>query len=247
MNSSAAPSRRIVCLTIDAEPDCPPYLWSWLGMEAGMPAILALLADEGVPATFFTTGDAAHRYPELIARIVRSGHELANHGWSHRAFTDLSMVDADVEIRRTSALLRTFAPVSAFRAPYLSMPDDYVRLLEADSIVVDASIGRYKPNAWRRPQPSALYRLKASITPSWLRLPGWIRDPVLRRLASPTVLFVHPWEFVDLRRAPIPWDCRAGTGARALESLREVILLFKREGAVFVRVSDTTGREVVHS
>ena len=42
-----------VLLTVDVEPDCPPYLTGWRGVEEGLPRLLALLADEGVTATFF--------------------------------------------------------------------------------------------------------------------------------------------------------------------------------------------------
>ena len=238
MTRSAAAPARTVCLTVDAEPDCPPYLWTWRGMEYGMPLLMELLAEEGVPATFFTTGDAAQRFPDAIRRIAAEGHELGNHGWSHRAFPDLSRDEGEREIRETSVVLRTRAPVTAFRAPYLRMPNEYLALLEADEYQVDCSAGRYKPNAWGREPVTTLSRLSASITPSFLRLPAWMRDPVLRRLSSPIVLFVHPWEFVDLRRAPIPWDCRVGTGERALASLREVVRLFKADGARFLRVSD---------
>lgn len=229
---------RTVCLTVDAEPDCPPYLWTWRGIEEGMPRLMDLLASEGVPATVFATGETALHFPQTVRRIVDEAHELGNHGWSHRAFTELPHDDAEAEIRKTSALLRTFAPVTAFRAPYLDMPAHYLALLEADGYHVDCSAGRYKPNAWGPAPLTSLSRLSAAITPSWLRLPAWIRDPVLRRLPSPVVLFVHPWEFVDLRRASIPWDCRAGTGERALASLRQVIRLYKADGARFLRVRE---------
>jgi hypothetical protein len=40
--------------------------------------ILDLFADHGVQATFFTLGWVAERYPQLVRRIVESGHELAS-------------------------------------------------------------------------------------------------------------------------------------------------------------------------
>ncbi len=229
---------RIVCLTVDAEPDCPPYLQGWRGIEEGAPALLDLLREGRTPATFFTTGDTARRYPEFVARVVADGHELASHGMTHRPFPTLSAAEAEAEIRGTSALLREHAPVTAFRAPNLRMPDRYLPLLEADGYRVDSSRGKYKPAHWRPSAPTSLTRIPASVTSSWLRLPPWIRDPLLRSLASPVVLFVHPWELVDLRGAPIPWDCRAGTGARALTCLRQVIQLFGALGAHFLRISE---------
>lgn len=236
---AGAPARPVVCLTVDAEPDCPPYLTGWRGMEEGAPLLLELFRDEGVPATFFTTGEAAAHHPDWVGRVVAEGHELASHGMSHRPFPTLTAAEARAEIREASAILRTYAPVTAFRAPNLRMPDAYLTLLEEDGYQVDASLGKYKPAHWRAPAPTRLHRLAASVTSSWLRLPPWMRDPMLRALASPVVLFVHPWEFVDLRRAPIPWDCRAGTGAHALRSLREVIRYFREAGGRFLRAGET--------
>jgi hypothetical protein len=66
-----------------------------------------------------------------------------------------------------------------------------------------------------------------------LRLPRWIRDPWLLALADPVVLFVHPWEFVDLTRERLRYDCRFRTGDVALRCLREVIELFAARGASF--------------
>ena len=39
-------------------------------VEANTDAVLALFAESGVRATFFTLGWVAHRYPRLIRRIV---------------------------------------------------------------------------------------------------------------------------------------------------------------------------------
>lgn len=237
---SAAPGAgaRIVCITVDAEPDCPPYLSGWRGMEEGAPLLLELLREEGVPATFFTTGQTAARHPAFVQRAVADGHELGSHGMTHRPFPTLTHDEARSEIRDTSALLRTHAPVVSFRAPNLRMPARFLLLLEEDGYRVDSSVGRYKPDHWRPTPATSLLRLPASVTSSWLRLPPPLRDPVLRRLASPAVLFVHPWEMVDLSATGIRWDCRAGTGPHALESLRQVIRLFKAEGARFLRAAE---------
>jgi peptidoglycan-N-acetylglucosamine deacetylase len=229
---------RVVCLTVDAEPDCPPYLGGWRGMEEGAPLLLDLFREERVPATFFTTGDAALRHPGFVHRLVAEGHELGSHGMTHHPFPTLSPEEAEAEIRDTSALLRTYAPVVSFRAPNLRMPDRCLGILEADGYRVDSSVGRYKADHWRVKPATSLRRIPASVTSSWLRVPAWLRDPLLRRLASPVVLFVHPWEMVDLRDTGIRWDCRAGTGGHALDSLRQVIRLFRGEGARFLRIAD---------
>lgn len=228
-----------VVLTVDLEPDCPPYLEGWRGMHDGAPRLLDLLAAEGVPATFFTTSRAAERCRDVVERLVDDGHELGCHGRDHVPFPGLSCAEARDEIEESAAVLRGFAPVVSFRAPYLDFPEAYLPFLEAAGFRVDASRSRYKPAHWLSPRASSsLHRLDASASSSWLRIPAALRDPWLGRLKSPVVLFVHPWELVDMSGQPVPWDCRWGTGRRAVEALREVIGLFRRRGARFVTAAE---------
>ena len=74
--------------------------------------------------------------------------------------------------------------------------------------------------------------------PSLVRLPGLVRPFVLDWLREPLVLFFHPWEFVDVTREPIPWDCRFRTGAPALASLAAAIAYLRRRGDSFVLMRD---------
>jgi peptidoglycan-N-acetylglucosamine deacetylase len=223
-----------VCITVDLEPDCPPYLSStFRGVEQGAPALLALFAELGITTTWFTTGEVAARYPDTVRALVAEGHELGCHGVSHTAFDAMDETDARHEIVESAGLLRTFAPVSSFRAPYLRFPEPYVRLLEEAGFTLDSSLAKYKWS-YRAPRlPTRLTRIPASMTSSVLRLPAAVRDPLLLSLADPVVLFVHPWEFVDLTREDLRYDCRFRTGDVALQCLREVITLFQRRDARF--------------
>jgi peptidoglycan/xylan/chitin deacetylase (PgdA/CDA1 family) len=225
-----------VFLTVDVEPDCPPFLWTWRGIDEGMPRLLDLLRRHGVPATFFTTGNVARRSPRVVQHLVEAGHELASHGMTHRAFDRLDEPTARWEIEEAARILRDHAPVRSFRAPYLRFPEAYLPLLESTDFAIDASLARYKRAYRARRAPTRLRRVAASITSSALRLPRAARDRWLARLESPVVLFVHPWEFVDLRRSGIRWDCRVGTGDHALRSLDEVIAYFAGRGARFHRI-----------
>jgi peptidoglycan/xylan/chitin deacetylase (PgdA/CDA1 family) len=232
---------RRVCITVDFEPDCPPYLSStFRGIEEGAPALLTLFREQDIPATFFTTGEVAARYPNAVHQLVASGHELGCHGVTHTAFDTLDERAARWEIEQSAQLLRTFAPVTSFRAPYLRFPEPFVRLLEGAGFTLDSSLAKYKAAYRRRRLPTTLTRIPASMTSSVLRLPSWIRDPWLLSLADPVVLFVHPWEFVDLTHEDLRYDCRFRTGAVALQCLREVIQLFSRHGAAFHSMRDLT-------
>ena len=224
-----------VSISVDFEPDCPPYLSStFRGIEEGAPALLGVFRDAGIPATYFTTGDVAERYPGAVRDVVDDGHELACHGVTHTAFDTLDEAAARWEIDASAERLRRFAPVTSFRAPYLRFPEAYVPLLEDAGFTLDSSLARYKRSWYERRRPTSLARVPASMTSSVLRLPRVIRDPWLLALADPVVLFVHPWEFVDLTREKLRYDCRFRTGPFALDALREVIALFQRRGDTFV-------------
>ncbi len=229
---------RRVFFTVDVEPDCPPFLWTWRGIERGMPALLDLLADRGVCATCFVTGDTARRYPDLVARIASSGHEVGCHGFSHESFATFDARRAAAEIRDTNALLRQHASVSSFRAPFLRFPERFLPLLAADGIALDASRARYKRQEPANRDVASVRRLPASATSSVLRLPRLVRDPWIAALGDPLVLFVHPWEFVDLTRSGIRYDCRFRTGRAALDAVASLLDALKREGARFVLARD---------
>jgi peptidoglycan/xylan/chitin deacetylase (PgdA/CDA1 family) len=228
-------------MTVDAEPDCPPFLWTWRGIDEGMPRLLDLLADEGVAATFFTTGGTAEARPETVTAIVDGGHELACHGYSHNNFKTMDADTARDEISRTNAILRQYAPVTSFRAPYLSFPEAYVPILADEGFTVDSSRGAYKRNEPRHTGEGLPYRLEASVTSSVLRIPHLVRNPWFAMLKSPVTLFVHPWEFVDLTQTGIRYDCRFRTGQPALDRLRSTLRWFKARDFEFRLVREAPG------
>lgn len=61
-----------IALTFDDGPD-PKFT----------PQILDALADYDARATFFVIGEHAQRHPELIARMLAEGHEVAHHTHTH--------------------------------------------------------------------------------------------------------------------------------------------------------------------
>ncbi len=222
-----------VCLSVDVEPDCPPYLESYRGIEQGLPRLLEVLAEHQVPATFFTTGEVARRFPSSVRAIVAGGHELGCHGDSHRSFRRLDEGQALDEIATSSAALRQFAPVTSFRAPYLQLPEPYLALLPQQGYNLDSSHARYKLPRGPRVLDGPFYRVPASTTSSVLRLPRVLRNLVFSALADPVVLFVHPWEFCDFRAdRRLRLDCRFRTGPAALACLRSVLSYWKSRGTL---------------
>lgn len=225
---------RRVCLTVDVEQDAPPYLSTYRGVEEGLPKLLELFRQEGVPATFFCTGDVARRYPDAVRAIVADGHELGCHADTHVHLDRIDDADARAEIERATDALRAFAPITSFRAPYLRLPPRYLPLLASLSYQVDSSEGAYKRAQVDRGRVDGVTRVPASMTSSVFRLPSMLREAVLARLRDPVVLFVHPWELVDLSRARVRWDCRVGTGPGALLSIGRAVARLRSSDAAFV-------------
>lgn len=235
---SHAPRPLRVCLTVDMEPDCPPFLWTWRGVTEGAPKLMALFQREAIPVTWFTTGETARLHPQAVTNIVDAGHELACHGVTHQRFDWMSRDSARWEIEDSTRRLREFGEITSFRAPYLRFPGHYLDLLEAEGFTLDSSQARYKKDVPGEENAPGLVRIPASITSSALRIPRLLREFYLGRLPDPVVLFVHPWEFVDFRRSDLRFDCRFRTGQPALDHLGTVIAYFKRRGASFMTMRE---------
>lgn len=56
------------------------------------PAVLDLLAEMGVKATFFVIGDRVREHPVLVRRIAEEGHRIGSHTQTHR---ELPSLDAE--------------------------------------------------------------------------------------------------------------------------------------------------------
>jgi peptidoglycan-N-acetylglucosamine deacetylase len=79
--------------------------WGQYGHRVGVPRILALLAKENVPATFFVPAVAAKLYPDEQRRVIAEGHEIGLHGWIHELNSVLpEPVERDLHLRASDAL-----------------------------------------------------------------------------------------------------------------------------------------------
>jgi peptidoglycan/xylan/chitin deacetylase (PgdA/CDA1 family) len=228
-----------IAITIDVEQDCPPFLETMRGIEEGLPRLMELFRNKEIKTTFFTTGKVAELYPEAIVQITEDGHELGCHGYVHERFDRVNKEQAGIAIAKAKEILEDISPsIVSFRAPNLQFPPEYMEILQGNGFKIDSSIAKYKP-----PFPGKSYmigditRIPASITSSFLRLPLPMILPILDNMHDP-VLFVHPWEFVDMSHSPIRWDCKFNTGKFALKNLSAVILHFKTKGYNFLTMSE---------
>jgi peptidoglycan/xylan/chitin deacetylase (PgdA/CDA1 family) len=65
---------------VAAVPDVPNWSWAEYGNRAGMPRLLAALAERGIPASAPTNSAVITTYPRLAERMLRAGLEFMGHG-----------------------------------------------------------------------------------------------------------------------------------------------------------------------
>jgi len=94
--------------------------------------ILDIFAENNVKATFFTLGWVAERYPELIKRMTREGHELASHGYEHIRVTQQTPDQFRADIRKAKHILEDISgcEVLGYRAASYSIGRDNLWALD---------------------------------------------------------------------------------------------------------------------
>lgn len=131
----------LVALTFDDGP--------WPGQTA---AILAILAERDVPATFFMLGSLVDRMPEVARAVVGAGHTVGNHTYRHTRLDTANPVTAEWEIRSTNWAIVKATGVRPrwFRTPCGSLGGN------AEQYITDAgmlsALWTVDPQDWRKGQ-----------------------------------------------------------------------------------------------
>lgn len=108
----------------------------WQGYESRIEEsiirLLNILGEEGVKGTFFVLGYVAERYPELVARIAREGHEIASHGYSHTFLYRQQREEFARGLEKSVNTLEriTGQKVLGYRAPYFSVTKESLWALD---------------------------------------------------------------------------------------------------------------------
>lgn len=103
------PDKGKVIITFDDGPD-PKYTLR----------VLDILRASRVKACFFVIGEKAHRYPDIIKKIVSEGHEIGNHGFRHHVPWFLGPIKTVLDINKSSQIIEEISgsPPAAFRPPW---------------------------------------------------------------------------------------------------------------------------------
>ena len=189
-----------IALTFD---DGPDPRWT--------PAIADVLNEFNVNATFFVVGSQAARHPEIVRRLVRDGHQIGNHTFTHTALASGSKRLREAQLAVTEATLAGTAGRYAryVRPPYSATPD---------------VVGTKESKELARLIGNRYYLVLADLDSKDWKRPG--ADEIVRR-ASPTngmggVVLMHDG---------------GGERSQTVAALRTLIPRLKAEGYRFTTVS----------
>ncbi len=105
---AATAGKKVIALTFDDGPG--PYT----------PAVLSVLQQYRVPASFFEIGDEVARYPQYAKMVAAAGYPVESHTWSHPDLTTLpaSGVVAQIDMTQSEIQAVTGRTPQCVRPPY---------------------------------------------------------------------------------------------------------------------------------
>ena len=201
----------LIALTFD---DGPDPRWT--------PAILDILRQENVPATFFIVGKNGEAHPDLIRRIVNEGHEIGNHTFTHPNLGEVPVSITKLELTATQRLIESLTGRSTvlFRPPYFG-DAEADKPQEVEPAFVAKQMGyimvgvRIDPDDWELP-------VKA--------------DEVVTRTVS-RAMDTNP----ETRGQVVLLHDSGGDRSATIEALPTLIHELRQRGFKFVPVSDLAG------
>jgi len=155
-------------------------------VEHSTDRILEIFDKHQVRGTFFTLGWVAEKFPELVKRIVDSGHELASHGWDHVMVTRFDEQQFFDDVSKAKRVLEDVGGVEVvgYRAPSYSFTDNNKW---AHGVLADAG-----------------YRYSSSVAPIKHDLYGMPDAPRFRYLAADSRVTEFPITTTKLAGRNLP-------------------------------------------
>lgn len=142
------------------------------------PQVLDILRDQGVKATFFLLGEHCERYPALVQRIAAEGHEIGNHGYTHKFLGKMPPAVSAEDAIRTNAIIfeLTGRQTTLFRPPGGSYNGTLLSCLQEHGLT--AILWSIDPRDWANPGPRQIrQRVLAQLRPGAIIIMHDNRDP----------------------------------------------------------------------
>lgn len=111
-----------IALTYDDGPNDPHTL-----------RLLEVLAKHGAHATFFLIGQFVEHRPDIVREIVKAGHAIGNHTFTHPRliFTDPAQTRAELERCQSAIEAAAGQKTNLFRPPFGGRRPDTLRIVRA--------------------------------------------------------------------------------------------------------------------
>ena len=194
------------------------------------PQVLDVLKKYHVPAIFFVVGKNAEEHPDLLARMIREGHEIGNHTFSHPDLFKLSNLHQELELTLTQRIIQaaTGRSTSFFRPPYGGNPEprlasELVPILRAGRLGY-VTVGQgIDPADW---QLSILAPGMQTSRKRQRRTPEDVAERVVRARNDGHVVLLHD---------------AGGDRALTVAALPLIITRLREMGHTFVSVSELCG------
>ncbi|HEY1930158.1 MAG TPA: polysaccharide deacetylase [Caulobacteraceae bacterium] len=144
-------ARHLVCLTFDydntssaiARGQTTPTMLSRGDFGVvGAPRILELLERHSIRSTWFIPGHTIESYPDACRAVVRAGHEIGHHGWTHRVPASLTREEEAAELERGNAAIEAITGRRArgYRSPAWDLSPWSIDLLLEQGFLYDSSL-----------------------------------------------------------------------------------------------------------
>ncbi len=107
-----------------------------------VPRILELLSRHRIPTTWFVPGHTIESFPSDVRAVFDAGHEIGNHGWTHRIPSTLGPAGEEEELVRGSAAIEalTGRKPRGYRSPAWDLSPHSLGLLLKHGFLYDSSL-----------------------------------------------------------------------------------------------------------
>lgn len=272
--------RHIVCLTFDFDAQSgfisrglttpTPLSRGEFGI-VGAARILDLLKAHGIRSTWFVPGFTIETYPAVCEALVKAGHEIGHHSWTHTAPALQTREQEEEDMVRANEAIRrlTGSKARGYRSPAWDLSANTIDLLLAQGFEYDSSLmgADYRPYRARRGdvvelgkplgfgEETSLVEMPISWTMDdhphfeFMRLP----NSVMPGLQSPrTVLEGWRDEFLYMKKS-VDWGVLTytmhpyviGRGYRMLH-FEQLVERLVHEGAVFMTMEEAAKESLPH-
>lgn len=111
------------------------------GATVGVPKVLDTLEEAEVKATFFIPGWTVENHPGPSEKVLRAGHEIAHHSYSHRWVADEPTAEIEEMERGLEALKEVLGVVpKGYRSPAGEVSPGLFKLMQKHGFLYDSSL-----------------------------------------------------------------------------------------------------------